>query len=232
MLALPETQGVDSWEYMELSSGATDRQVYIGYSRYFGEQWSTGLYRADVGDGRRRYAVVDELQPSEFPHIAIVDRRRIGKLEDQMHMLVGLVFLENEELAGHAQVDHEVGGAGALAEVRRDDAENQALGGWLGKPGPVMDIVLSGARPGEKLYEELAYAAEQLRPTAHPGIGALARSTPPSTGELVRMIEDLEAVRASRSRADVLAAIRRRVPELRTAGAIEVKPNIGTPEAA
>ncbi len=51
VVTLPETQGVDSWEYMDLSCGAADRQVYVGYSRYFNNRWGTGIYRADIGDG-------------------------------------------------------------------------------------------------------------------------------------------------------------------------------------
>jgi len=37
---------------------------------------------------------------------------------------------------------------------------------------PVVEIVCTGPRPGEKLHEELAYAAEHLAPTSHPGIRA------------------------------------------------------------
>jgi hypothetical protein len=36
---------------MDLSCGDTDRQVYVGYSRYFDGRWGTGIYRADIGDG-------------------------------------------------------------------------------------------------------------------------------------------------------------------------------------
>ncbi len=57
------------------------------------------------------------------------------------------------------------------------DAAVAEIGGWpvleaslgLGEDadGAGVTIELTGARPGEKLYEELAYAREQLQPTSH-----------------------------------------------------------------
>jgi FlaA1/EpsC-like NDP-sugar epimerase len=38
------------------------------------------------------------------------------------------------------------------------------------RPGDDVPIVFSGARPGEKLYEELAFAGERVTPTARAGI--------------------------------------------------------------
>lgn len=100
--------------------------------------------------------------------------------------------------------------------LRCDDiaADDAAAG-----TGPTMDIVFTGARPGEKLHEELAYAAEQLRPTGAPGINAWAGPAPEGpdatwTAAGLEMIADLSAVRASSDRAAVLAAMRRYIPEL------------------
>lgn len=87
-------------------------------------------------------------------------------------------------------------------------------------------IVITGARPGEKLHEELAYAAEALRPTAHPGVRvwigpgfeAQADEHTRAGGEvhgLDRMIADLHAARHCPDRARVLATIRAWVPEMR-----------------
>lgn len=87
-------------------------------------------------------------------------------------------------------------------------------------PGdPAIDVIFSGIRPGEKIHEELAYAAEQLRPTAHPGVRAWAGpGFEPETAARVRdMVADLHAARYSQDRAAVLSAIRRHVPEMRTA---------------
>lgn len=73
--------------------------------------------------------------------------------------------------------------------------------------------VFTGIRPGEKLHEELAYAAEELQPTVVSGVmawsgGAIDR------GESARMIADLSAVRQSDDASLVLAAIKRHVPEM------------------
>ncbi len=80
-----------------------------------------------------------------------------------------------------------------------------------------IDLVCTGIRPGEKLHEELAYAAEQLRATEHPGIRAWAGpgfGTAEATG-VIDMIRELHAARYSTDPASVIAAIRRHVPEMR-----------------
>ncbi len=85
---------------------------------------------------------------------------------------------------------------------------------------PPVEIRVTGIRPGEKVCEELAYSAEQLRPTAHPGIRALAGSEN-HTGAIspAALIADLSSVRTSTDRQTVLAAIRRHVPEMAPGGA-------------
>ncbi len=71
-----------------------------------------------------------------------------------------------------------------------------------------------GARPGEKLHEELAYQTEDLARTRVPGILAWSGALPDL--DLVRsMIEDMAQVRHSSEAAQVLEAIRRHVPEMR-----------------
>jgi FlaA1/EpsC-like NDP-sugar epimerase len=77
---------------------------------------------------------------------------------------------------------------------------------------PTLDIVFTGIRPGEKLYEELSYGVEQLRATSHPGIRAWAGVQ--KAPNCATMIADLSAVRSSGDREAVLAAIRRHVPEM------------------
>jgi FlaA1/EpsC-like NDP-sugar epimerase len=80
---------------------------------------------------------------------------------------------------------------------------------------PRVDIVCTGTRPGEKLHEELAYAAEALRPTGCEGIRAWA-GPEGSVGSCASMIADLSAVRSSSDRGSVLAAIRRHIPAMAT----------------
>lgn len=76
-------------------------------------------------------------------------------------------------------------------------------------------LQFTGARPGEKLYEELAYTAELLNPTAHPAIGRWARNT---TTDAAAMIAELEQLRTTASeKKAVIAAIRKWVPEMKRA---------------
>jgi FlaA1/EpsC-like NDP-sugar epimerase len=74
---------------------------------------------------------------------------------------------------------------------------------------PSIDILFTGARPGEKIHEELAYAAENLRATPYAGIGAWAGDA--RVSGMAAMVADLSAVRGSGDRDGVLAAIRRHV---------------------
>lgn len=96
---------------------------------------------------------------------------------------------------------------------------------------PTVDIVLSGARPGEKLSEELAYAAESLGPTAHPGVLALASSEPASSEQASAMIAALSRVRVGADRQAIVEAIRAHVPELKR-GISLIEPRPGVFEAA
>ncbi|MBL4591783.1 MAG: polysaccharide biosynthesis protein [Phycisphaerales bacterium] len=78
-------------------------------------------------------------------------------------------------------------------------------------------IILSGSRPGEKLHEQLAYDAEELRATAHPGIDALAKGGALSPESVEEMIQAFEAVRSSTSRQVILETIAKYIPTLSTA---------------
>jgi FlaA1/EpsC-like NDP-sugar epimerase len=75
-------------------------------------------------------------------------------------------------------------------------------------------IVLSGARPGEKLYEELSYDAEGLMRTSHPGIYALDEETDVSEARIADMVESMDRVRRSQSRKSVLEQITRFIPTM------------------
>lgn len=79
--------------------------------------------------------------------------------------------------------------------------------------GREIDLVFTGARPGEKLHEELAYSAENLRPTPYPGIMTLAASGLEET-DVTAMIAELSGVRHGHARDVVVEAIRRNVPEM------------------
>ncbi len=89
---------------------------------------------------------------------------------------------------------------------------------------PEIEVQITGARPGEKLHEELAYVAENLLPTPYPGIRAWAGRTAGSL-DVAGMIAELSALRHSTDRDAVIAGIRRWVPEMKPGGEnIQVKP--------
>ncbi|MDP1662550.1 MAG: polysaccharide biosynthesis protein [Phycisphaerales bacterium] len=76
-------------------------------------------------------------------------------------------------------------------------------------------LMFTGARPGEKLHEELAYNAELLNPTAHPAISQWGRTT---TTDAAAMLAELEPLRTNASqKQQVVAAIRKWVPEMKRA---------------
>jgi FlaA1/EpsC-like NDP-sugar epimerase len=76
-------------------------------------------------------------------------------------------------------------------------------------------IIFTGARPGEKLYEELAYNAEQLNKTAHAAIGQWKSMTVGSSDEWVKVFSELRSPTCDKAK--VVAAIRQYVPEMRAA---------------
>ncbi len=87
-------------------------------------------------------------------------------------------------------------------------------------PG-IAEIVITGARPGEKLFEELAYASEQLRETPLSGVLAWLGIDPPA--DMREVLRELAEVSAGADRDAVIDAIRRHVPEMRPAVAAESK---------
>ncbi|MDX2133075.1 MAG: polysaccharide biosynthesis protein [Planctomycetota bacterium] len=98
-------------------------------------------------------------------------------------------------------------------DARLPGADADAPAG-LRLSGRAIDVVFTGARPGEKVHEELAYDAESLVPTPFPGILALAASGRESF-DLTAMVAELSGVRTSPERARVVEAIARHVPEMR-----------------
>ncbi|MEO0483694.1 MAG: SDR family NAD(P)-dependent oxidoreductase [Planctomycetota bacterium] len=77
-----------------------------------------------------------------------------------------------------------------------------------------IEVLVTGARPGEKLHEELELLTERVRPTPLEGIGAWAGSETPA--DLEAMTADLAGVRDGSSREAVLEVLRRWAPEMRS----------------
>jgi FlaA1/EpsC-like NDP-sugar epimerase len=95
--------------------------------------------------------------------------------------------------------------------------------------GMDIEIVETGVRPGEKLYEELFFDAEHASPTAHPKVlrarnAALSLDGPPTLDELVTL------ARCGADADELRAAIKALVPEY--GGAAEVKLPASIPVSA
>lgn len=88
------------------------------------------------------------------------------------------------------------------------------IGHPMGAKPNTVPIVLTGARPGEKLYEELSYDAQGLMTTSHPGIYALDEEADVSEPRIAQMVSAMDEVRRSQSRKSVLEQIARYIPTM------------------
>ncbi len=84
----------------------------------------------------------------------------------------------------------------------------------LGISPKSVPVILTGARPGEKLHEQLSYDAEGLERTAHPGIYALDDPTDVEPATIDAMIASMDSARASHARKAVLEQIARYIPTM------------------
>jgi len=76
----------------------------------------------------------------------------------------------------------------------------------------VMPIVFTGPRPGEKLHEELALAAESLRPTRHPDI-SIRELSPPDGADVRDLLATLAPETRTHDPRELADVIRGQVPE-------------------
>jgi FlaA1/EpsC-like NDP-sugar epimerase len=83
-------------------------------------------------------------------------------------------------------------------------------------PGKDIEILFTGLRPGEKLYEELFEASEQVEPTSHVKINR-AVGTPVPVGELNRWLEELQTNLPVSDDEEVLQDLKRLVPSFQPA---------------
>jgi FlaA1/EpsC-like NDP-sugar epimerase len=80
------------------------------------------------------------------------------------------------------------------------------------RPGEDIDIVFTGIRPGEKLFEELRTEGENIEPTVHPKV-RVWKSRPTDWEKIEAAVAELTELQNSFSRADIVAALRKLVPE-------------------
>ena len=78
-------------------------------------------------------------------------------------------------------------------------------------PGKDIDIVFTGLRPGEKLYEELFEDSEEVERTVHPKIHRAA-GAPVPVGELSEWVESLQANLPKRDEQEHVQDLKRLVP--------------------
>lgn len=84
------------------------------------------------------------------------------------------------------------------------------------KPGQDIQIAYTGLRPGEKMYEELFYNAEELSATAHTSI-RLAAQADPLPAEFPTLLSRLHAACEAGDDAAALDILKALVPEYRSA---------------
>jgi FlaA1/EpsC-like NDP-sugar epimerase len=100
-------------------------------------------------------------------------------------------------------------------------------------PGSDIEIAITGIRPGEKLFEELAYDGEDMVPTPHPAV-RIWKTAPPDAAAMRQIIDTFDRLRHKRdpqaptaaehpwqhaSRESILNALRASVPEMLHAAA-------------
>jgi len=145
----------------------------------------------------------------------------------------GLV-LQAASLQADEPVAHEAGGKGGRVggavllldmgePIRILDLAKRFLRLQGLEPDIDATIRITGARPGEKLHEELVYADEEVAPTAHPAIRRW-RHRPPSDSRMMRQLQLLDQLRTQgpgrgarwqlASRDAIVAALRELIPEM------------------
>ncbi len=80
------------------------------------------------------------------------------------------------------------------------------------RPGEDIDIVYTGVRPGEKLFEELRTDGEDIEPTVHPKVLVWAHQAVPYE-RVQGMMKEFESLENCPDRETIVKALQRAVPE-------------------
>jgi FlaA1/EpsC-like NDP-sugar epimerase len=99
------------------------------------------------------------------------------------------------------------------------------------RPGEDIDIVFTGVRPGEKLFEELRTKGEDIEPTVHPKINVW-KNRPMEWDRIGAALAELETLQHSADRGKIIAAIQLLVPEYEPLNAPEEPAAAGADAAA
>jgi FlaA1/EpsC-like NDP-sugar epimerase len=99
-----------------------------------------------------------------------------------------------------------------IMDLARDLIELSGL-----QVGRDIDIVVTGIRPGEKLYEELFVPGEMYQPTAHPKVLIAAQASQRLTEHLSPALDALAAAAQANDDDAILASLMRLVPEFTSA---------------
>jgi FlaA1/EpsC-like NDP-sugar epimerase len=89
------------------------------------------------------------------------------------------------------------------------------------RPGEDIDIVFTGVRPGEKLFEELRTSGEDIEPTVHPKV-LIWRTKPMDLAKVNPVMTELETLANSTDRQKIIDVMKRLVPEYVPGSAPEV----------
>lgn len=81
------------------------------------------------------------------------------------------------------------------------------------RPGEDIEIVFSGTRPGEKLFEELSIKGEDMVLTRHPKISIWQKNAPLDREELLEKISNLVSIADFQNHKQIVSAIKEIVPE-------------------
>jgi len=80
------------------------------------------------------------------------------------------------------------------------------------RPHEDIDIVFTGTRPGEKLFEELRTEGENVEPTVHSKV-VVWKSGPTAWEDIAKAVNELETLQNCTDRAKIVECFRRIVPE-------------------
>jgi len=81
------------------------------------------------------------------------------------------------------------------------------------RPGEDIEIIFTGTRPGEKLFEELSIKGEDMVPTRHPKIGIWKNNVSISREQLHQIISGLVVTADTQDYKRIVASIKKLVPE-------------------